>query len=239
MRHFLPSRAWPSLLLWSLVVVCAAGAGSCSDRGSPYEPPGSDLPRTPNQLVLQLRNAYYRVDATAVERLLHEDFTFTYQTVDADSMGLPDRWDRVREMEFTRNMFAGEAGRRVDGSRQPPLDLINAFSGQVTPAAGSVWTPVEDGPFAGSLRRTFYANWFCQYEELDTDFVLGFNEFYVVEETIPGRYGEPISVVRLLAWHDQGVGVVDAAKHQTISWARLKGKFQDRFLPARSDPPRP
>lgn len=227
MRHTPSSRSWPRLLLWSLVLACAAGAGSCGDRGTPYEPPGSELPRTPNQLVLDLRNAYYRVDAAAIAQLLHDDFTFAYQTIDADSMGLPDQWDRDLELELTTNMFAGKPGRRVDGSRQPPLDLINAFAGQITPAAGSVWTPVESGPYAGSVRRTFYVNWFCQYEELDTDFVVGFNEFYVVEDQIEGRYGESIPVVRLLHWNDQGVDSgPGAAKHQILSWARLKGKFQ-------------
>ena len=234
-----PRKPGLLLLVWSAVFTCALGAGSCDDRGTVYAPSEQGLPKTPNQLVLALRNAYFRVDASAIDALLHPDFTFRYDPTDADSLGLADRWVRAREMEFTTNMFSGRPGLRVDGTRQPPLDLINAFAGQLTPADGSVWTTVRSGPYAGTLTRMFYANWFSQYEELDTDFVQGFNQFYVIEESLPGRYGEPIAVYRLLHWHDLGLTPGSVGKHQTISWARLKAKFRTIPDPVRSDPPPP
>lgn len=211
----------------ALVSVVLSG---CSDDST--KPPDDALPATPDALVRAFRDAYEGKKSAELSELLSADFEFHFSPADVETVGVDSSWNRAEEIQAFTRMFEGDTGVWPDGSKHAPVELRFPF-GLALIAADSVWTPVDEGPLAGTLTRDYVAVMTAQYEDGNLDIVSGRQRMHALE--VPRRG------FALRSWQDLGGGfgrgfngpptptarVEWDPQHQT-SWGFVKAVFRPR-----------
>lgn len=179
-------------------------------------------------LVQKLAGAYRQLDLAALDRLLHEDFVFELDPVDAETLAMSPTWNEASHLAWTDNFFSGQAGTRADGQPQAPLDLQQKPSGTWDPEGGTPsWRLVSQGPFINTLQQSFVGDWQVPFQDGDADQITGAQTFNVVERVLDVG-GEWARVHQLVRWASAAPGAepLPARKGETISWGRLIAKFR-------------
>lgn len=203
-----------------LVIAALLFAIACGSDST--QPDGPDLPDSPDQLILELRNAYeHRVPVRLGELLLPE-YEFHFNPIDIDTLGLDTIWTRDRDLEVAQRMWDGGTGIWPDSSWHAPVDLRFPFGLQIN-AVDSVWTPAG-GVDAGSLTRIYRSGMTVQYEDGNLDIVTGRQQFFVVE--VPRRG------FAVRKWVDLGGGqgvepeIPSPLRFHVTSWGYVRGVFR-------------
>jgi hypothetical protein len=98
--------------LWLLTLLLPLSMSGCCDRCTDPDDDAADLifrPRTsPQNLLHNLLKAYQYREIAEVESLLADDFAFYFSDGDTSRPGIPESWDRIREIDAHEGMFDRE-----------------------------------------------------------------------------------------------------------------------------------
>jgi hypothetical protein len=216
-------RFLPSLC----VLLAAICLSHCADQGDCVEIPDA-YATSPDETVRLYRLAYSTERVEDLGKLLAPSFQFALQALDADSLGISPVWNRDEELAIAGRIFADLTGVRVDSTCQPPPDPIVGLQlnfDQAPMGVPTVWEPVADGPYAGSLRREYGVNGQLLDANGLLDFMRGIQAIYVRADYLVEE-GSPCQTTwRIVGWEDLGVNSTPF-KHGIYSWGRVKARWR-------------
>ena len=196
-----------------LVILIALSAACSDDKRTITDPvdTGYVTADTPDALMVNFVRAYEERNIVEYEKLLHDDFEFTFTAEDVTELGLPSPiWDRLTELAATQRMFDGSMG-------------VDPISGQPTPAITNIalsldkvteWTTANDGDprYEGTQHRVYRVTMRVTLEGTEDQRIGGHQDFYVVEND---------GVFQMKAWNEVGWSI-KSKSNESESWGSIK-----------------
>lgn len=138
-------------LVLILMVTLVFGCTKDTDILGP-EPGAAGFSASPDILMDNFRLAYTAMDLTQYEKLLHQDFIFSFQACDVEKLGLSkDHYTREDELASTAHMFSRKPHLKDDGRVIAPILTIHFLHFEREGA----WVSMNDPDRPGLLKGTF------------------------------------------------------------------------------------
>jgi hypothetical protein len=193
-----------SILFLACLLLLAVG---CTDESEMLDaPPVREYPYpdSPEQVMINFRDAYQNLDLQAYAEVLHEDFVFFFQSCDVQDLKLDNpHLNRGEELSSAANMFSGKAVKNSAGNTVPAISSIEFH--EFEPVGD--WHRTDDPDhLPGALMCTYRVRLRFVRPAATNIYVSGHSIFYVTTgEPGPGaRSDRPY--YQLVGWIDRTEG---------------------------------